>query len=66
MRVRGPAPAPMYRVRGRYRWQILVTASDHAGMGRLLHAIAEAVHDVGRTVGKDTRVVIDRDPVGML
>lgn len=66
MRIRGPAPAPMYRVRGRYRWQILVTASDHGAMSRLLHTIGEAVHDVGRQVGKDTRVVIDRDPVGML
>jgi primosomal protein N' (replication factor Y) len=66
MRIRGPAPAPMYRVRGRYRWQILVTANDHKSMGRLLHTIGEAVHDLGKQVGKDTRVVIDRDPVGML
>jgi len=66
LRIRGPAPAPMYRVRGRYRWQILVTATDHTAMSRLLHAIGGAVHEVGRTVGKDTRVVIDRDPVGML
>ncbi|MCO4771763.1 MAG: primosomal protein N' [Deltaproteobacteria bacterium] len=66
MRIRGPAPAPMYRVRGRYRWQILVTASDHKAMSRLLHSIGAAVHEVGKQVGKDTRVVIDRDPVGML
>lgn len=66
IRVRGPAPAPMYRVRSRYRWQILVTTSDHKSMSRLLHTIGEAVHDLGRQVGKDTRAVIDRDPVGML
>ena len=66
IRIRGPAPAPMYRVRGRYRWQILVTASDHQSMSRLLHAIGAAVHEVGKHVGKDSRVVIDRDPVGML
>lgn len=66
LRIRGPAPAPMYRVKGRYRWQLLVTAPDHKAMSTLLHLTGEAFRAAGKEAGKDTRVVIDRDPVAML
>ena len=66
VRLRGPAPAPMYRVKGRYRWQLLVSTPDHKTMGRLLAPLVAGVTDVAKANGKDTRVVIDRDPVSML
>jgi primosomal protein N' (replication factor Y) (superfamily II helicase) len=66
VRLRGPAPAPMYRVKGRYRWQLLVSTPDHKTMSMLLAPMVAGVADVAKRVGKDTRVVIDRDPVSML
>ena len=66
VRLRGPAPAPMYRVKGRYRWQLLVSAPDHKTMSTLLGPMVDGVADVAKRNGKDTRVVIDRDPVSML
>lgn len=66
VRLRGPAPAPMYRVKGRYRWQLLVSAPDHRTMSTLLGPLVTGLADVAKRAGKDTRVVIDRDPVRML
>ncbi len=66
VRLRGPAPAPMYRVKGRFRWQLLVSTPDHKTMSTLIAAMVAGVAEVAQAVGKDTRVVIDRDPVRML
>ena len=66
VRLRGPAPAPMYRVKGRYRWQLLVSTSDHKSMSILIASMIAGVAEVAKAIGKDTRVVIDRDPVRML
>jgi primosomal protein N' (replication factor Y) len=60
----GPATAPLEKLRGRYRWQILLKARDARllqGLARpLLGARGGNVHD--RTV----RVTADVDPYGML
>jgi len=32
MRVLGPAPAPIERLRGRYRWQVVVRSAEAAAM----------------------------------
>ena len=62
--VRGPAPAPLERLRNRYRWQILL-ASTSVG----------ALHDVTRRLvtswralraARTVRLVVDVDPVSML
>jgi primosomal protein N' (replication factor Y) len=66
LRLLGPAPAPIYRVRGRFRWQLLVKARDHAVLGALLQEAAALVQAAAREVGGDARVGMDRDPVGML
>ncbi len=61
IRVLGPAPAPLERLRGRYRWQVMVRSSDAGAMRAALAAMRARLgtHD-GVFVG------IDLDPVNML
>jgi primosomal protein N' (replication factor Y) (superfamily II helicase) len=64
LRILGPAPAPIERLRARYRWQILLKARSGADLRALLRpAIADAQRRA-RDVG--VRVAIDVDPYGML
>jgi primosomal protein N' (replication factor Y) len=56
----GPAPAPIERLRGRYRYRFMVRAAERAGLRKALAAIASAGAD------RHARVVIDVDPVSML
>ena len=60
--VLGPAPAPLSRLRGRYRFQILVKGSDrqrvHAASKRLAAAITR--------LPRDLRATLDVAPVSML
>ncbi|MEE2827556.1 MAG: primosomal protein N' [Myxococcota bacterium] len=67
LRVLGPAPAPMYRLKGRFRWQVLVKAADHRVMGRLLHLLdLPSLRTELKGQRGSVRVVLDRDPVSML
>jgi primosomal protein N' (replication factor Y) len=66
LRVLGPSPSPVYRARGRFRWQVLVKACDHRTMGRLVDALAGTLGDAVKKEGGAARLVIDRDPVSML
>lgn len=59
--VLGPAPAPVARIRGEYRWHILVKAQTSAK----IHEIAAACRQQLRSTGK-VRVVADVDPYSML
>ena len=63
-RVLGPAPAPHERLRGRFRWHILVKSKS----ARTLSAVADALDRwKGSVKGfQDFRLVIDVDPVDML
>ncbi|MCU0636828.1 MAG: primosomal protein N', partial [Gemmatimonadaceae bacterium] len=59
----GPAPAPIERIKDRWRWHLLVKAEERAPLARVLRYFMErvpvpAVHDL--------RVVVDRDPVQLL
>ena len=59
----GPAPAPLERLRGRDRSQLLIKAGDARVMAQVL-----AIAAVERTVARDStlRVVVDVDPISML
>ena len=57
----GPAPCPIERVRGRWRWHLLLRTGDAARLTRLVGYVA-AHAPVARAV----RLVIDRDPVALL
>lgn len=60
VRVLGPAPAPLARLRNRYRFHILVRAEERAALRPGLLAVARTAFD------RRARVVIDVDPVSML
>jgi primosomal protein N' (replication factor Y) len=59
----GPAPAPLYRVRSRYRWHILVRGQD----GRKLHArVQEAARRLRASpAGRGVRLDLDVDPASV-
>lgn len=60
----GPTPAPIERLRRRYRWQLLVRGSNGAAIRRAARAGYEAVRRTARAA--DVRVLVDVDPYGML
>jgi primosomal protein N' (replication factor Y) (superfamily II helicase) len=56
--VLGPAPAPLARLRGRHRWQILLRGKSGAALRRLA---TTATQSRGRG-GDELRVLVDVDP----
>ena len=64
IRVLGPAPAPIERLRNRYRWQVMLKSAARAEIRRVLEASrAELTPLLER---RDVRMTIDIDPVNML
>jgi primosomal protein N' (replication factor Y) len=59
--VLGPAPAPIARLRNRYRFHVLLRAGERADLRKSLLAVARAEGSDRRV-----RVAIDVDPVSML
>lgn len=60
--VLGPAPAPIARLRGRFRFRILLKAKDRPPLRNCLLAI----DSLAKKLPRDLRVVLDVDPVSML
>jgi primosomal protein N' (replication factor Y) len=58
----GPAPAPIERLHGRWRWHFLLRSARAAELGRVCRAFMERFSPRGR----DVRVALDRDPVALL
>ena len=61
--VLGPAPAPLARLRGKHRYQLLLRARDHGPLHALGRALAEA-HDQAGPGGVELSV--DIDPAALL
>jgi primosomal protein N' (replication factor Y) len=59
--VLGPAPAPLERIRGEYRYQILLKADTSKLITDIVSKVREELKSVGRT-----HVSLDRDPYSML
>ncbi len=59
----GPAPSPIERLHGRWRWHLFLRASSSGALGRICRAFAAEYRPVG---GGDVRVVVDRDPGALL
>jgi primosomal protein N' (replication factor Y) len=57
----GPAPCPIERVRGRWRWHFLLKSPDPALLTRLVRYLAARA-----PVSRAVRLVVDRDPVSLL
>ncbi len=62
IRVVGPAPCPIDRLRDRWRWHFLLKSVEAATLGAVLRFIAGTQ---GRT-GQGLRLEIDRDPESLL
>ena len=60
--VLGPAPAPLARLRGRYRFQLLIKASERAAM----LDVARAVRDGCQRLPRNVQTSLDVDPLHML
>lgn len=61
--VTGPAPAPLHRLRGRYRWHVLIK-----GPGDAPRQVASAARDMWLTALKadEATVAVDVDPVSLM
>jgi len=62
--VLGPAPAPIERLRARFRWQILVKGRDTKVLQSMLRSPVTAAVAKARNSG--VRLQVDIDPYGML
>jgi primosomal protein N' (replication factor Y) len=58
----GPAPSPIERLHGRYRWHFLLRSPSAGALGAVCRALL-----TGHTPrGSDIRMVLDRDPTHLL
>jgi len=64
IRVLGPAPAPIERLRGRYRWQVMVRAAEQATMRAAVAAMQKQLGAGDERGG--VFVGVDIDPVNMM
>ncbi|TQF08538.1 primosomal protein N', partial [Myxococcus llanfairpwllgwyngyllgogerychwyrndrobwllllantysiliogogogochensis] len=62
VRLLGPALAPIAKIRGKTRWQLLLKGPTHVALAPLLARVEAALVDVPSAV----KVVIDVDPGAML
>ncbi|MFO0587910.1 MAG: primosomal protein N' [Polyangiaceae bacterium] len=60
--VLGPSAAPIARLRGRYRFRVMLRAKERAPLRATTAHVQRVIEDLPRTI----RAVIDMDPVSML
>ncbi len=58
----GPAPSPIERLHGRWRWHFFLRGGGVRAVGGLLRALLEGY----TPPAGDVRIVVDRDPVALL
>lgn len=64
LRVLGPAPAPIERIKKRHRWQVMVKSESLAAMRRAIGAMRAAL--ASRANASGVHLIVDIDPVRML
>lgn len=64
VKIMGPSPAPLERLRRRYRWQILLQGKDSAKLRTVARAGRDAVR--AAALKNDVRVIVDVDPYSTL
>lgn len=62
LRLLGPAPAPLSRLKGRSRWQMLFKGPN----ARSLTPVAEAIEQAARKLPASVRATLDVDPLSLL
>lgn len=63
LEVVGPAPAPLVRLKARWRWHLLLRSPQRGQLGRILRY---ASRRASRVTGRRVRVTFDRDPISLL
>ncbi|HUF76101.1 MAG TPA: helicase-related protein, partial [Longimicrobiales bacterium] len=58
----GPAPSPIERLHGRWRWHFLLRSHSATALGRVCRALVEGF----QPRGGDVRIALDRDPTALL
>jgi len=58
----GPAPSPIERLHGRWRWHFLLRSGSPASLGHAARALVEHF----KMPPGDVRLALDRDPVALL
>jgi primosomal protein N' (replication factor Y) len=58
----GPAPAPIERLHGRWRWHFLLRSRSPRALGEAARALVEEF----RLPAGDVRLALDRDPVAVM
>jgi primosomal protein N' (replication factor Y) len=58
----GPAPAPLSKIKNRYRWQLLIKSGDFEG----LHNVCERLRTEKGLIRTDVRMALDIDPENMM
>ncbi|MEM9177674.1 MAG: hypothetical protein AAGC67_20890, partial [Myxococcota bacterium] len=62
LEVLGPSPAPIARLRGRYRFMCLLKGDDEGALRRASKAVLAA----GRGLPREVHMALDARPVNML
>ncbi len=58
----GPSPAPVSRIKGRWRWHVLLRSSSRSLLGKV---IRYSVRYVPKHLRQNVRIVYDRDPISL-
>jgi primosomal protein N' (replication factor Y) len=61
--VSGPAPAPLYRLRSRYRWHLLVCGQDQRKLHTRVHEAARRLR--ASPLARGVRLDLDVDPASV-
>ncbi len=62
--VLGPVPAPLSRIRGKYRWQVILKGKKMSNLHKILISLYGELGEWRRLKG--VKIIVDVDPVGML
>lgn len=62
VKILGPAPALLEKIRGKYRWQILIKTSQY---GHLRQALEDFIPHLENQIPRSVQWAVDVDPVGI-
>jgi primosomal protein N' (replication factor Y) len=63
LKILGPAPAPLFRLKGRYRFQAIVRAGRRRQLSEILN---EALNRLEKSRSPVRDVIVDVDPASLL
>lgn len=60
----GPGPCPLSKIKGRYRWHLVLKSKDVGSINKAVKTVWEQVYR--KFDSKDIRIIIDINPINML